>query len=270
MIQEITRIPLEGVHNTRDLGGYRTIDGRSIRPHCLIRSGELSKLTEKDKEILLEEYKLSAVVDFRTGAEQRENPDPVLEGVTYISNPILEEQALGITREQKADKDVVGMVLQQMKGNDSAGAEHMESMYENLVTNTFCRKQYAGFFSVLLNQESGSVLWHCTAGKDRVGTGTALLLEALGIPREQIMADYLKVNEFLAEGINRTVTALMEKTGDAMLAEQLRILFSVQESYLQKVYTTVEEGYGSVTRYLEEEMGIGKDGINTLRQKYLI
>lgn len=268
-MQEVKRIPLEGVHNTRDLGGYMTLDGRSIRPHRLIRSGELYSLTEKDKKILTGEYELRTVVDFRTETEQAERPDPVLASVTYIPNPILEESALGITREEGTDGGVAGMVLGQMKKDKDAGIRYMENMYGNLITDGYSRKQYARFFQILLSHGDGAVLWHCTAGKDRVGTGTALLLCALGVPRSQIIADYMKVNEFAAENISQTVRAVSEKTGDAGLSEQLSILFSVRESYIGTVFERIEKEYGTLERYLSEEMGMDREAVETLKNKYL-
>lgn len=269
MGQEVRRIPLEGVHNTRDLGGYLTEDGRRIRPRRLIRSGALYGLTEKDKRILTEEYDLRTVVDFRTETEREEKPDPALRGVTFIANPILEEAALGITREEESDNSVAGMVLHRLKRDENAGIRYMESIYGNLITDRFSQKQYGNFFRLLLEQKEGAVLWHCTAGKDRVGTGTALLLSALGVARKQVIADYMKVNEFNAEDIDRMVKGIAKKTGDAALAEQLRILFSVHESYIGTVFERIEKEYGTVERYLAEAMDFPRDAADALKEKYL-
>ena len=268
-IQEIRRIPLEGVRNTRDLGGYRTGDGRCIKSCRLLRSGQLHDLTERDKEILTHEYSLAVIVDFRTQAEKAESPDPDIRGVAYIHNPILEEKTLGITREKETDNDIVGMVLDGLGGEKEAGAEYMKNIYGNLITDPFSIKQYSNFFHILLRQETGAVLWHCTAGKDRAGTGTALLLEALGVPREQIIADYLKVNEFLAEGISQSVKELVEKTGNVWLGEQLRMLFSVREDYIQTIFGMIDKEYGGMERFMKEEMGLAEDFSETLRDKYL-
>lgn len=268
-MQEVKRIPLEGVHNTRDLGGYLTLDGRSIRPRRLIRSGALCSLTERDKEILTGEYGLRTVVDFRTEAERTERPDPMLDNVAYIPNPILEEKALGITREKETDSDVVSMVLGQLKEGEGSGIRYMENMYGNLVTDSYSKKQYANFFQILLSHGDGAVLWHCTAGKDRVGMGTALLLGALGIPRGQIIADYMKFNEFDAENINHSVCTVAEKTGNTGLAEQLRVLFSVHESYIRTVFEWIEKEYGALERYLSEEMNMDREAVEALKNKYL-
>ena len=83
-MKEITRIPLEGLHNTRDLGGFEAADGRHIRPKKLLRSGQLAGMTKKDQRVLLEEYRLRTDVDFRTGQEKAEAPDPALPGVEYV------------------------------------------------------------------------------------------------------------------------------------------------------------------------------------------
>jgi Protein tyrosine/serine phosphatase len=269
VIQEVRKIHLEGVRNTRDLGGYRTGDGRRIKPCHLIRSGQLHDLTERDKEILTRDYSLAVIVDFRTHAEKEENPDPDIHGVAYIHNPILEEKTLGITREKEADNDVVSMVLNGLGDGKEAGVDYMKKIYGNLLTNTFSIKQYSNFFQILLKQETGAVLWHCTAGKDRAGTGTALVLEALGVPREQIIADYLKVNEFLAEEINQSVRELVEKTGNVQLGEQLRMLFSVQEEYIQTIFGMIDQEYGGIERFMKEEMGLAEDFRDALRGKYL-
>lgn len=117
-MKEITRIPLEGLHNTRDLGGFETADGRKIRPRRLIRSGQLSGMTEKDKQVLTEDYGLRTDVDFRTGQERTEAPDPRLPGVAYVENPILSDQAIGITREKDSEEDMMKLLVQQMSTSE--------------------------------------------------------------------------------------------------------------------------------------------------------
>lgn len=269
MLQEIKRIPLEGLHNTRDLGGLLTEDGKSIKHHRLIRSGNLHIMTKEDKKILVNEYELTTVIDFRTEAEQIENPDQVMEGVLYISNPILEEETLGITRESKTDKDLISMVLNRLENTENGEISYMENMYRNLITNDFCIKQYRKFFEFLINQEKGAILWHCTAGKDRVGIGTALLLSILGVKREQIIADYLMTNEFSAEHVEKVVQGIYAKTQNAQLAEKIRVMFGVQENYIQMVFETIENKYGTWNSFLEKEMKLGKEEVQLLRNKYL-
>lgn len=276
-LQETVRIELEGLCNTRDLGGYRSIDGRQIKRHRLIRSGALADSTEADRNILVSEYCLKTIVDFRTSAERDLKPDPVMPGVTYKENPILEEEALGITREEEETKDsnaVVNKVISAIKENGSTPLAYMKNMYKNLIANPFSRAQYRKFFDILLSQEEGAVLWHCSAGKDRVGVGTILLLSALSIPREQIIADYMKVNEFGRKDVDilmSTLTGHVDFSSEKgrEQAEAIRLLFTVDRAYAESVFDEMEKEHGSVDAFLEKEMGLTPAKREQLKSLYL-
>lgn len=275
-VQEVLRIPLKGLCNTRDLGGYRTVDGRRIKPYKLIRSGALLDGTEEDLQILLSRYGLKTVVDFRTGEERRQKPDPVLPGVTYVENPILEEEAMGITRENENTSDgntVVKKVIDTIRATGSTPLDYMKNMYINLIKDPFSRAQYRKFFEVLLAQEEGAVLWHCTAGKDRAGVGTILLLSALSVPGEQILADYMKVNTFAKKEIDFLMELLTEGEERAAIkpeqAEAVRLLFTVDEAYAASVFEVMEQECGSVDAFLEQEMVLTADKRKQLEKLYL-
>lgn len=276
-LQETLRIPLEGICNTRDLGGYRTMDGRKIKPHRLIRSGALKDSTDKDREILCEEYHLKTVVDFRTKAEREAMPDPVLNGVQYVENPILEEAAMGITREKEEKQDgsaLVKKVVSTLHANGGTPISYMENMYTNLITNPFSKAQYRKFFTILLEQKEGALLWHCSAGKDRVGVATIMLLSALGVSREQIIADYMKINQFGAkevQGLMKMLTDGMDPSSreTKVRTEALRLLFTVERAYAESVFAAMENACGSVDAFLEKEMGLTAEKKEILRQNYL-
>ena len=276
VFKEPVRIPLEGICNTRDLGGYKSKDGRVIKPHKLIRSGALACTTEADRQILLAEYQLKTVVDFRTGSERNMKPDPDLTGITYVEHPILEEETMGITREKEtcSSNDMIGNVISTLRENGGTPLGYMQNMYQNLITNPFSRKRYAEFFDILLAQEDGAVLWHCTAGKDRVGVATLLLLSALDIPKEQIILDYIKVNEFgkeEVEGLMQRVTDGMDtstKQAQETIAA-IRLLFTVDRSYAESVFAVMEEECGSTEAFLEQKMGLTPQKRELLKEKYL-
>lgn len=274
-LAETVRIPLTGLCNTRDLGGYRSMDGRCIKHHKLIRSGALYDATSEDKEILVSEYKLKTIIDFRTTAERNLKPDPELPGVTYIVNPILEEETLGITRESEGESDtnaVVKKVISAIQTGVGTPLNYMKEMYKSLIGNSYSKEKYKEFFQLLLDQEDGAVLWHCSAGKDRVGVGTILLLSALSIPREQIMQDYMKVNEFSKDEIDilmKTLTKHMDSEEEREQAEAVRLLFTVDRAYADSVFELMEQEYGSVDAFLEKEMGLTPKKRSILCDKYL-
>lgn len=276
-LQETERIPLESLCNTRDLGGYRTADGRIIKKRRLIRSSALSDASAKDIEKLVREYDLKTIVDFRTSVERNLKPDPVICGVTYVENPILEEEAMGITREKENEvngDNAAKKMIAAIRESGSTPLAYMEKLYVNLVAEPFSRAQYRKFFEILLAQEEGAVLWHCSAGKDRVGVGTMLLLSALGVSKEQIMADYVKINAFRKDEIDMLMVGLKDHVD--MSTEEgrqgtaaIRLLFMVDREYLKSVYAAIEEGWGSVEVFLESEMGLTPERREKLKGMYL-
>lgn len=262
------RIPLAGLRNTRDLGGFCTRDGRRVREHRCIRSGELSAMTEEDGKILLKEYGLRTVVDFRTETERAEKPDPVLPGVRYIHNPILREQTLGITRERPND-GVIASFLGAMNSEGFTGSSYMAGIYASIVSEPYSQQQYGRFFDLLLTQEEGAILWHCSAGKDRVGVGTVLFLTALGVPEEDAAADYLMTNAYLAEDIRQMVQSITASRGSDEGAEEIAALFSVNEAYMESVFRAMKETCGSTEGYLRQAIGLTEEKLERLKGLYL-
>ena len=124
---------------------------------------------------------------------------------------------------------------------------------------------------VLLHQEDGAVLWHCSAGKDRAGVGTALLLCALGVPRKTISEDYMKTNLYLDEEMNHMVRYLESKMiVDNQTMDKIRLLYRVKEEYLDCVFETIEKDYGSVEQFMKKALYMHPKTIEALRKKYLV
>lgn len=257
-----TRIPLESLPNTRDLGGIRTADGRSIRLRRLLRSGALAGISDADREKLLKEYNLKTVIDFRTDTEREEKPDPEMEGVQIIINPIAEEETMGITRGRRGLLELLDL--------KQDADELMMKIYPRLVGDTLSREHYARFFEYLLAQEEGAILWHCSAGKDRAGLGAALVLAALGVPESTIRADYLLTNTYL-QPVNEQLIAQLAKVSGAS-AEKLakvKIIFDAKEAYFDSALNYIKNEYGTATEYLKKALGMDKRKLQKLQRMYL-
>ena len=147
---------LRGAPNARDLGGLPTMDGRTIRPGLLLRSGELAGITEPDAQTLTE-YPLRTVVDFRTDLEREQKPDCVLPGVQYVHCPIVQQAAAGLTREEHADP--YAAVVAHAKAMAGRERAFMCELYRSLVTQEFAIAHYRQFF-VLLPRQTGRRLLH--------------------------------------------------------------------------------------------------------------
>ncbi len=261
----MSRIKLKKLENTRDLGGTVTVDGKKIKEKKLIRSGELFKATKSDLDILLNDYNLRTVVDFRTETERDQKPDPVLDNVENIFDPILKEKTLGITRERSRKIDMP----KNFKGIKTKPMEFMSNLYEGIVLDEHSQKGYAKFFDVLLKQKDGSVLWHCAAGKDRVGVATALLLTVLRVDRETIIKDFLITDEYY-KMTNFWLYLLLDLfVWDKNVANHLKYLLSVKPEYLESAFSAIERNYGSVENYLTKALNFDEEKQETLRRKYL-
>ncbi len=261
-------IELIGANNTRDLGGIPAADGRLIKKHRLVRSGVLSHITPEDV-LLLQQCELKRVIDFRVSAELRQRPDVRIEGVEYISLALVSEQIMGVTRE----KNVVEQMVRMASIPDFCAEKHMQSIYSDFVRSEFSSVQLRKFFAMLLDECDGATLWHCTAGKDRVGVATALLLTILGVKEDDIFADYLRTNDYVSSEVSGAAQAVTERLGGKFtldaITDMVTTLFTVQQSHLCSVFDTMRKLSGSVEAYLLEVLGITPDIRDQFRKLYL-
>ena len=256
---------LRGAPNARDLGGLPTMDGRTIRPGLLLRSGELAGITEPDAQTLTE-YPLRTVVDFRTDLEREQKPDRVLPGVQYVHCPIVQQAAAGLTREEQADPYAAVVAhAKTMAGRERA---FMCELYRSLVTQAFSIAHYRQFFALLLAQTDGALLYHCTAGKDRVGVGTMLLLTALGVDWPVIVENYLITNERMAASTDCLLTAVVDYDLSEAERDVIRTFDRADAEFLTAARDAAAERYGSVDAFLQA-LGVGAAERAEIRARYL-
>ena len=260
------RIQLEGLPNTRDIGGIPAADGRFVKHARLLRSGALVGATERDLKALVDDFDLRTVVDLRTEEEARAKPDPLdlLGEVRYVSVPLLNPAALGIANEG----GVKGMLkaIREVEGNP---ASIMERVYVSTVLDERGQHGFARFFDAVLATEQGSVLWHCSAGKDRTGMAAALLLWVLGASDEDIMADYLASNRYLQNRTEEILNALASHGLAGKLDSSVRVLNSVRPDFLLAARDAAVKHYGSVDAYLERALNVTPVKREVLRARYL-
>lgn len=263
-----TLLAFETLSNIRDLGGMPADGGRTIRPGRLFRCGHLADLSDRDVRQL--SGSVSMIIDFRSFEEQKRQPDKEIPGASYHHIPIVESLTAGITREEESDRDAISLLL--FKPEEAR--QYMCNQYRAFAASPLAVSGYAHFLRLLLENDSSdkAALWHCTAGKDRAGIGTVLVQEALGVPREEITADYLYTRECLAKDIRHLSAYIKKEAGtDSPLADRsLNYLFGAEEEYLATFYETVNEKYGSMEAFLEKALGIGEEERSALRAGFLL
>ncbi len=243
-------LPLQGGRNFRDLGGYRTMDGRTVKWGLLYRSGQMHDLTPADYAYL-QKLGIRTVCDFRDTRERTGEPSqwPAGKAPRILSD----DYAL----------DMSGMML---PGDPSTWTHDqvvaaMTATYPKLLDQF--RGQYARMFGELLAGHA-PLAFHCTAGKDRTGVAAALLLTALGVPRATIVEDYLLSNQHMAPMAAKP-TGFWAK----LSPEAARTFAGVDRRYIDAVFAVTDRHPGGTMGYLKDELGLGAPEIAKLRALYL-
>ena len=261
-------IGLYDVQNTRDLGGYKTTDGRTVKTGLLIRSGRLSNASKEDIHILKDLYHLNAVVDFRIIRERIDSPDVKIDGVTYYTLPLVDDKSPmvgGVHKRSANNQNPLSYFIEVIKQGHGKS-----DMYVKLFKSERFQKGMTSFFQILLNSDGEhSILWHCAAGKDRAGSAAALTLLALGVDKETVLTDFDLSNIAYNEWIQKRLTQVSRITRDPEILTVVRSLSGVNADYMRNAIDATILDYGSIENYLEVCMNVTKEDIAKLQDMYL-
>lgn len=263
---KIRRIKLEMLKNTRDLGGFCTCEGKIIKQNSLIRSGHLAAASENDISVLCEKYNVRTVIDLRTEAEIKEKYESLPEIINYVKVPLLDNSFLGIARDEYSVRAWFNVFNDKNKEPVDVFCE----MYDALVFGDRSKEMIPKIFDVLLAENSDAVLWHCSAGKDRVGIVTLLVLLALNVKRETIVQDYLATRYFSAKEIILTRVFSPFVLRNVRLVKCLAVLMGVKKIYIEKIFARIDKEFNGIEDFFEKQYGITPDKILKLRNKYLV
>lgn len=226
--------------NFRDVGGYRTADGRWVRTGVAYRSNSLASLTDAERAAL-GTLGVTRDVDLRNASERHDDPDRIPAGVAYQVADV-EDVTHGIGCHDGAVLTLVAaLALGLLDGTGNLG---QRIAYPFMVDFTGADRAYRGLLTALAT-EPGATVFHCSSGKDRTGWGTAVLLTALGVPRATVEADYLASNAYLG---NPT---------------------AVEPSWLRAAFDEADALYGGMDGYLRQGLDLDDATIGALRAKFL-
>jgi len=265
-MKNINTITFDSIENIRDLGGYKTQNGKTIKYKKLIRSASLHTLSDKEQYILAT-YGIKNVIDFRDTKERLNEPDKIISNINYLFFPVFNNTRIPVVNKAFIQK----MLSQQKLFSEflSQEPQRMLEVYESLVFEESSTNAYREFFRTLLEvgKTDGAILFHCTAGKDRTGFASALILKCLGVDWDDIMADYLATNKYLQKRIEQTVSSFQLLNIDKQIIERASNCFLAQKEYLTTAFQTIDYKYGSFDNYLKE-MNITDKAIERLLELY--
>lgn len=262
-------LELDSVSNARQLGSYICQDRRRIKRNVLLRTGELCKLTPEDARILAEQYQVKRIIDFRMESERAEAADKEVPGAENIWISVMEMSDYGAEIQEilRAAVELNMDRTQAMLENAKAG--FVAKMYEGILLTDRAKRGYSQFFRILLRQEDGAVLWHCSAGKDRAGLASALLLYALGADEETILADYMLSGEAYRKNAEFMAAFADANNLDEEASRDAIAMVSVFPEYLNRAFDAIKDEYGSVHGYLNNALNVSDIDIERLQNRFL-
>jgi len=258
----VTSLGLAGAPNARDLGGLPVGAGRRVRGGVLLRTGALGRLADDDVAALAR-LGLKVVVDLRHDSEIRlAPPDRLPAGIRTRHIPLFD-----------ADHPMFTYLAAVLLGRDDAGypgleiegtPDAMTAVYRWFVADAGARRSLGAAVRVVADAAGAPVLFHCSAGKDRTGWLTAILLTALGADEDTIRADYLASNDF-ARAANAALVARRRARGLRADPAVLGPVLEAREDYLAAAYDEVARRYGDMDGYLRDGLGLDEGTRTALR-----
>jgi protein-tyrosine phosphatase len=257
-------VALDGAVNVRDIGGYRSTCGLEVLRGRLFRGDSLSQLSDADVA-RLDGLGLRTVIDFRTPGEiLLSGSDRLPYGVEFASLPVTGGD-LGAVYELIAGGD---HERQRRELGDGQAASLMVEINRGFVADARQREAFGTALRLVCAPGRLPLLYHCSSGKDRAGWMTAIVLTALGVPRDLVLRDYLLSNDFHRTGYQKLRMDLV-KTGIVADPELLRPIMEQSATYLGAAFEEADRRYRSFGRFLTRGLDVGDAAVGELRRGLL-
>lgn len=247
-------LPLQGGQNFRDLGGYRTADGRTVRWGVLFRSGSMHFLTAADYAYL-ERLGIRTVCDFRSTGERA--TEPVSWPAAAAPNVLADDYVQDLKRS--------GLTAGTSPATADEARAKMTRLYPELLAQF--NGQYRRMFAELLAGRA-PLAFNCSAGKDRTGVAAALLLTALGVPRGTVIEDYLLTNRYFdpkkVVGSANSASQGLQRMPPGVVHAYM----AADRAYIEAAFRVIDGHRGGAAGYLRDELGLTRADLAKLRLTY--
>lgn len=260
-------LPLEGGRNFRDLGGYKTADGKTVKWGKLFRSGTMANVTARDYRYL-SDMGIQTLVDFRTSDERKSEPTKWKAGdaeYLFFPDPVA-----------RNGESSFAAIFSDPKLTPEKVAQGMANHYPQIA------KDQIPAYTVMFDRIAAGKIplsFNCAAGKDRTGTAAALILTALGVPRETVVKDYALsetyvdfMKAFMGEGGDKKAKdnepdsyAFLRRLPPELIAPLMRS----DPRYIQTTFDWMDKEYGGPMNFIQTELDVTDDELRRIRAQLL-
>ncbi len=255
---------IASVPNLRDLGGYKTSDGATVASGLVYRANQFSGISPDDMEKIAG-LEIKNAYDLRTAEEREKRPDELPPGVNHVVVDVLADSP------QAGPAQLEKLMEDPKTANAELGGGKVEALfqesYREFVSLPSAQREFGKMFLDLGDKEQLPAVFHCTTGKDRTGWAAAALLTLLGVPKDVVVEDYLKSNDYIIPAYRKVIDEFVAAGGEEEIP--LAIL-GVKKEYLDAAFDEMETKYGTMENYFSEGLGIDAAKQEALRDLYLI
>ena len=238
-------INLKNTFNLRTVGGFRTLDNRLVRKGILFRSDNLARLNTLDQHSL-NILGIERIVDFRSKKEIEKEPDRIPKNMQYIN--------MHINSDTKFSTELHLVLNGVLKKNMK---EYLIEANRNFVLKN--TPIFSKFIKDFIKSNGKKTLYHCTAGKDRTGFATAMVLSIIGVAKEIIIEEYLFSNYCIEKTINLQLAKVC-KILNINEKDAFKILpvMKVDLEYINEAFQTIDDNYGNLENYIVSGLNISE------------
>lgn len=268
-------LPIHGMYNFRDMGGYPTVDGKHVRWNLLYRGDHLNNLKPEGQNFL-DNVQLKSIIDLRGDTEIIEYPNLGVNENTkqYVFSPagIVAIFAGSLQNDEKDMKNVnfLENAKELLKKDKNAAINAMIDQQIQFVHNMTSRSAFAQMLHLLASEDNSPSYIHCKGGKDRTGFAALLILGLLGVDETYIKYDYMLTKKAREKKNQAYYQRFLEMSNDEEVAQFMYSIFDTQEVFIQSALDEIKKEYGSIGAYARFGLGIKDEEIELLQRMYLV
>lgn len=242
------------IRNFRDLTIYKNKDGKRLLEGTFLRSAALFALGSEEIQFL-KKFSPLTVIDLRSEIERREEPDTQFE--QYHAIPLMAELSSGMSHDQESDEALTKRI------------PNMEELYADLIRSEFSINGLRQVFAVICREnQTGSLLWHCSEGKDRCGLTSALFLKLMDFDDTVVYQDYLASMKHARKKAWKYFWMILIFKRKPRIALAAKRAFSVKRSYLDAAFQEILKIYGSFEAFFDA-IGVTSEIRDRMHSTYL-
>ncbi|PXW43904.1 protein-tyrosine phosphatase [Klebsiella oxytoca] len=266
-------LPVSGINNFRDMGGYIGAEGKRVKWGMFYRSNHLHNLHPQARAYL-ECLHVKTIIDYRSTNEIAKSPNcSIGECKTFHLDATAQTAELAAqfaAEPSNEDRALIESVISDIPGEliNGQGGQVIEQ-YRNFVVSEKSKNAFKAMVNVLLDPGNTPNIQHCRGGKDRTGYGALLILSMLGVSEQDIIADYMLTGANRLERNNVKMAAYRQITDNQDVLDYLLTLIDTREVFIVEALNAMKAMSSSVNDYIKTELGFSDADFKTMQDNYL-